>query len=347
MNQQHSIHGTLQLTNNRPYLPQGQPLPKPPRKDNDPENQGQRKHNHDHRQPTPCGYGWLSALFCAILAILATVFRDLPLPPLTPLQNLQSRSLLNNHNIYHLQSQAAALRAPLNMFHMEEEMTLYRFYISTTELYNSYILEGIENVTLCVEHLIDISAREMEEKINLGEVFQEKVRVCEVEVERIISITRRGLDSHDRVITFIENGLKGSTQKAGEKYGSKKSSPIKRSSVSYNTTIVSPIGSLVLGWHTYLSSSLSHWTDSKSSLFHTLARLSRFAAALQAMKWKKVEGLTADLVWEEVNDRAALCRSFEVVRQRGSTAGDGITGSWILAAQSIEGDVYLGWWEGI
>lgn len=300
----------------------------------DPENLGERRrnhnHNHNHQHPNCC-LGCL-LVFGVALATLAAVFmRPAPLPS-TPLQALQSRSLLDNHHLLQLQAHANALRAPLSNFHMELNMPLYRLYISVIQERNEKVRHGIENVSLCVEELIEISAQEVKSEINLGDKFEGKIQECSTGVEIMTSMAKHGVGAYEQAIIFIDHELDYSGTTTGTSDGR----------LSTQRQVQAKGGEASKGWRPFLQQSRIRWTSDKILLVNTFTRLSRFGIALQAMRPKRVEGLTPELIWEEVNDRAALCGSFGVVH------GNGTMGSrWLLAAETERGEVYLNWFNGV
>ncbi|RDI77964.1 hypothetical protein Vi05172_g12069 [Venturia inaequalis] len=326
MNHQHGL--VMMQQSSHLGLRQASPLPRLPHQNNDPENLGERRRNHDYQYPNCC-LGSL-VVFSIALAILAAVFMD-PAPELsTPLQALQSRSLLDNHDLYHLQAHAKALRAPLSNFHMEANMPLYRFYIFSIQRRNKKILHGIDNVTLCVEELVNISAQETKNQVNLGDKFEQKIEECSKVVGTVASLAKHGVGAYEQAIIFIDHEF-GNCEK------------ITRNSEDHFFTQGQAQARGVdasKGWCPFLQHSRIQWTSDKILLLSKLRRLSRFGIALQAMRPKRIEDLTPELIWEEVNDRAALCRSFGVVQ------GNGTVGSrWVLAADSEGGDVYLNWFN--
>lgn len=109
--------------------------------------------------------------------------------------------------MYHLQAHAKALRAPLNNFHMEENMPLYRLYISSLQQRNENVLHGIENVTLCVEELAEISAQEITSQTNLVDKFERKIRECGQDVEIVRSMAKHGIGAYEQIIAFIGHEL--------------------------------------------------------------------------------------------------------------------------------------------
>lgn len=310
----------------------GRLLPRLPHQNNDPENLGERRRNNNY-QPPNCCVGWPLLVFGVSFATLAAVFMGPAPQPSTPLQSLQSRSLLDNHDVHHLQTHATALRAPLNNFHMEENMSLYRLYISSIQQRNEKVLHGIENVTLCVEELIEISAQEMKSQVSLGDRFEQKIGECERDVEIVTSMAKYGVGAYEQIIIFIGHEVKGYEKMAAGNtkgyFGNQVQALPKKMKMSR-------------GWYPFLQHSRVQWSADKTLLLNVLCRLSRFGIALQAMRSKRVEGLTPELMWEEVNDRAALCQNFGVVQ------GNGTSGRrWVLAADSEGGDLYLNWYNGL
>lgn len=328
MNQQHGLVKMPQ--SNHPFLRQTRPLPDLPNQINDPENLGERRRIQHYQHPNCCLGSLL--VFSIALATLAAIFMGSTPQPSTPLQALQSRSLLDNHDMYHLQAHAKALRAPLNNFHMEENMPLYRLYISSLQQRNENVLHGIENVTLCVEELAEISAQEITSQTNLVDKFERKIRECGQDVEIVRSMAKHGIGAYEQIIAFIGHELNDLM------------------TIADHTKIYFPSAikaqpketEMSRGWRPFLQQSRAQWATDKILLLNTVSRLSRFGIALQAMRPKRVEGLTPELVWEEVNDRAALCRSLGVA-QGNVTAGS----RWVLAAGSDSGEVYLNWYNGV
>lgn len=239
--------------------------------------------------------------------------------------------MLDNHNVHHLQAHATALRARLNNFHMEENMPLYRLYISSIQQRNEKVLHGIENVTLCVEELIETSAQELNSQVNLGDRFEQKIGECGNDVEIVTSMAKYGIGAYEHIVVFIDHEVKGYEKSAAGNTKGFFGTRVQVRSKEMETS---------RGWYPFLQQSRVQWIADKTLLLNILSRLSRFGVALQAMRPKRVEGLTPELVWEEVNDRAALCQNFGVVQ------GNGTSGSrWVLAADSEGGHLYLNWYN--
>ncbi|QDS75797.1 hypothetical protein FKW77_000138 [Venturia effusa] len=146
-------------------------------------------------------------------------------------------------------------------------------------------------------------------------------------------MAKHGVIAYEQIVIFIDSELKDQIKR----------SPGNTEAHFFSNTQAHPKSpGTSNGWHSFLHHSRLHWTADKDRLLNILTRLSRFSLALKAMRPKRVEGLTAELLWEEVDDRNALCNSLEILQENGNGAV-----RWVLATGSEGGQVYLNWYNGL